>query len=156
MEGLRRMFKVTRIASEQVCPLLVELFATDSELVNQWHIAAGQGLAACAQKTASDLIELNCQVYKLTLNDEAVGYFAHEKANNEDFLTGFFLKPSMRTSEHKAAFFKVIKETINRPTFFAGVYSKNVPAVKFLQKHATSAREYKCAGAVMFTLKGVA
>lgn len=115
--------------------ILAECFASDQALLDQWHIVAGQGLDACVEKTFYDLQFCKVTVFKVTDKENLVGYFGQEKFEGLDCLTGFFLKPEYRSQWSRSQFWKLIKKQFNDKPFYCGLYSKNTPAIKFLESH---------------------
>lgn len=112
--------------------VLAECFVSDEGLLRKWHISSGQGLEACVEKTFADLKEAGVTFYKITSGPNLVGYFAKEACDSHQFLTGFFLKPEFRTTEAKNEFWSLVKTELKAP-FFCGLYTKNLPANKFIR-----------------------
>jgi hypothetical protein len=115
-------------------PLLKECFESDPILLEKFHIYAGQGLDACVNKTYQDLQEMNVTLFKIEKNSELVGYFAKELFDSKEYLTGFFIVPKFRTKEFKNEFWNLIKKEF-KPSFFCGLFEKNIPANKFIKSN---------------------
>jgi hypothetical protein len=120
--------------TNNIRPVLLECFGSDRELLNRWHIVAGSGAEACADKTLSDLRESSVLFFRLTQESNLAGYFGKEVHHEKEYLTGFFLMPIYRTDEGRKDFWKVIEMNFKSP-FYCGLYEKNIPANKFIQRH---------------------
>lgn len=124
-------------------PLLTECFATDPDLLAKWHIKAGSGLDSCVEKTFQDLIEARVLIFRVTNDQETVGYFGKEYFEGENYLTGFFIKPQFRSQ--KSDFWALIQNEFNG-AFLCGLYKKNKPAIGFIQKFkGQPIKEVQCA-----------
>lgn len=127
--------------------LLTELFSTDEELLNKWHILAPNSAEACAEKTLSDLNQCNVQVSLIKQDGEIIGFYGIEKNGWINNLTGFFLKPEYRNKEQITKFWTEVDGNFNKD-YFIGVYSKNTRAIEFLNKKTTT--KYESNDIVMF------
>ena len=110
--------------------VLLECFESDSELLEKWHIESGTSLDNCINRTYNDLQECNVSFYVLKDNDKIIGYFGIE---NNNFLTGFFLKLEYRTKDNILEFWNIVDSKFEG-NYMIGVYKKNEPAVEFLKK----------------------
>lgn len=126
------MFKVEE---KNYKPILRNCFKTDEELLIKWHIKSGQGLKNCVNKTFWDLQECGARVYGLYKGNDLIGYFAEENFKPYKFLTGFFLKPEFRDFDTKKEFWNLVIEHFNSKPFYCGLYTKNIPANKFIKAH---------------------
>ena len=123
--------------TESVKELLEFCFKTDPILMEQYHIEAPSTLERCVERTYKDMVSCNdLVVYRLSDNNETVGYFGVEEYEGEHFLTGFMLNKGYRDDNYKSDFWRIVNETIKKksPEYFCGVYQKNNRAVDFLQK----------------------
>lgn len=118
-------------------PILNQCFDKDSNLVSQWHIEAGNGLENCVNRTYNDLQNLKVEFFKIEQDDRLVGYFAKEKYQNLNCLTGFFLMPEFRTEDGRKEFWQIIQQEFNGP-FLCGLYDKNEPAKKFVESQGAT------------------
>jgi len=114
--------------------MLKDCFVTDPNLLEKWHIASGQGLDACVDKTFQDLQYCKASIYKLTSESDLVGYFGKELCDDKQWLTGFFLFPKFRNEQNKKEFWQIVESEFQRP-YFCGLYEKNKPANAFIKKH---------------------
>lgn len=111
--------------------LIAKCYAMDQALINRWHTIAGAGLKACVDREIADLEEVSAKIYKVTENQELVGYFGKEMLLDNEVLTGFFLVPVYRNGEGRAIFWTQI-EKVFKKSFFCGLYVKNIPATRFI------------------------
>lgn len=117
--------------------ILAECFVSDNALLNQWHVRSGRGLEACVERTFEDLKGADVTFFKVTEGTNLVGYFAKETPSRHDFLTGFFIKPEFRTKEAKAEFWNLVRSQMSA-RFYCGLYTKNLPANKFIKSSGGS------------------
>jgi hypothetical protein len=115
--------------------LLLEMFDSDKELLNSFHIEAPCSLDKAVDRTLKDLQMCEVlMVYQLkTDSGELVGWIGHEVFAGDNYLTGFGIKPKFRTKEMKDFFFDVVKEKLG-DNYFVGLYERNFPARKFIEK----------------------
>jgi N-acetylglutamate synthase-like GNAT family acetyltransferase len=113
--------------------IIEDCFATDPELIEKWHLVAGDGLEACSKKTYEDMFECNVDFYCIEDNKNLVGYYGVENYDGMKFLTGFFIKPSYRNKEYIKEFWNMIDNKMN-DTYMIGIYNKNERAKNFLLK----------------------
>lgn len=123
------MMKAEKITNYK--SVIKECFSTDADLISHFHISAGEGLNNCVERTYSDLRDANVSFYRVSSGGELVGFFGIEPVQGHHALTGFFIKPEMRTK--KSEFWSLIKDATESKPFLCGVYSKNTRAVKFLK-----------------------
>lgn len=110
---------------------LYECFKTDKDLIQKWHVDSGKGLDACVKRTYKDLKSAQVRVYELKKDSELFGYFGIEK---ESFLTGFFIIPKFRTKDGVTMFWNEVDNKFKDPIYYTGLYNKNIPAIKFIEK----------------------
>jgi predicted acetyltransferase len=116
--------------------LLKDCFATDSDLINTWHIEAGTDLDTCVNRTYNDLQKHNVMVFVLEEYNKIIGYFGIEDATDYNmgyFMTGFFIKPEYRTKKMIKKFWDIIDNTFTG-VYSVGVFKKNIPAIEFLKR----------------------
>lgn len=116
-------------------PVLEDCFITDETLLSKYHIESGKGLDVCVNKTFNDF---NKSYFPLTfytlLNEEKiVGYFCVEHLEKIKCLSGFFIKPSFRNEAIKKEFWNIVSKEMQND-FLCGLYLKNIPAIKFIEK----------------------
>lgn len=113
--------------------IILDCFSSDKALTEKWHIVSGSGLENCVDRTTNDLKEFKVVFYKLTENEKLVGYFGIE---NGTHLTGFFIKPEFRNKEIIKEFWNIVDSKFNS-TYMVGIFKKNIPAKRFLEKRTT-------------------
>lgn len=112
---------------------LRNLFASDQDLLDKYHIVSGQGLDACVDRTISDLEKAkNFSFHKITVDNKEVGFFGKESFG-QDWLTGFFLVPEYRGSKGVEIFKDRVFAEFS-PFFMCGLYTKNTRAINFIKK----------------------
>lgn len=114
--------------------IIKECFESDEDLLSKWHICSGEGLDICVDRTYGDIAVSGTDFYSITKDGELVGFFGHEKVQNLNALTGFFIKPEYRNKEDVSQFWDIILKELNGP-FICGIYEKNDRAKKFLEKN---------------------
>lgn len=114
--------------------LLLKCFKADKDLIENWHIEAGNGLETCVNRTYSDLISNNVQLFELIENNETIGYFGKELAYGGLYLTGFFIMPKFRNKDTIMQFWNCVNKEFS-DKYFCGIYKKNKPAFEFLIKN---------------------
>ena len=102
-------------------------------LINNYHVLAGSPVNKCIYRTVLDFKKWNVKVHTLEHDGKFVGYFGEELVGTENWLTGFFIMPEFRKSLGKD-FWNMVTEHFNG-SFKAGLYSHNIPAIKFLMKN---------------------
>jgi hypothetical protein len=118
------------LLTRQIDLLVATAYASDPTLIEKWHITAGKGLSACISQTIEDLKTCpTLEFYQVMEDGQFVGYFGIENLGN--YLVTLFLKPELRSRRDE--FWKLIEEKMN-PTWKAGIYSKNIPCLKFYSK----------------------
>ena len=96
------------IKPEDYEALVRECYESDKDHISKIHFYSDLGFEACIKNTARDAWIYNVQWYKVLEDNKTVGYFGHEVFNEQDWLTGFFIKPEFRKS--KQDFWKVITD----------------------------------------------
>lgn len=120
-----------------------ECFSSDGELLNKWHISAPANVDICTNKTFEDLKEaINFEFYELREQGQTAGFIGVEKRMDNNFLTGFFLKPDYRKEENKNEFWGIVKDKAG-DSFSSAIHPKNIRADKFLSKQPHSRMETK-------------
>lgn len=121
--------------AKDISTLILECFATDTELLEKWHIEAPASLEICAAKTTKDLLDLKVSVYCIEKHNKVIGYFGKEIVDDNQFLTGFFIKPEYRTKNNIKEFWNKVNTIMGGTSFFCGIYKKNKRAYNFLMKN---------------------
>lgn len=119
-----------------------ECFASDPDLLSQWHIAAPASLDVCVGKTLHDIETTfdrpSFRFYRAYEGDKLVGYWGTEFGQ---YINLIFVKPEFRRREFMREFWDAVECSLE-PTFFTAVYAKNLPAVKFYSKLGTKTKEF--------------
>ena len=118
----------TLLKNSEVFDVIVNCYQSDSELVSKYHVTPGK-LSDCVDRTVSDLLNNNVNVYKIQVNDKFIGYFGESEGK---YLNGFFVMPKER--KNNADVWNVIKAHFSG-SFKTAVFSKNTRAIKFLKKN---------------------
>lgn len=105
---------------------LFDLYSSDPELVEKWHIRAGEEITTCVEDTW-DIIKN----HELFLYD--FGYFSISREEVVPRLGGFFIKPEFRTNEYKNLWYSELCSKMPK-IFLSGLHNKNLRGIKFLQK----------------------
>ncbi len=118
--------------SKAVRQSIEECFATDQDLLDQWHIESGNGLENCVDRTMRDVAKFDHSFKFFTVHEgnSLVGYWGIEFGQ---YINLIFVKPGFRTKDFMAKFWDEIKKSVCEP-FYTAVYSKNIPAIRFYGK----------------------
>lgn len=123
------------VSQSEIFDLIVNCYQTDNAFIKKYHELSGSTLSACVDRTVSDFINNNVNVYKLTDKEDLIGYFGE----HNNWLTGFFILPNKR-KQYKT---KVWNQVINHfdKDFNVGILLKNKPARKFLLNNGCITQE---------------
>lgn len=114
--------------------VVLKCFATDPAFVDKYHIAAGSGLAGCADRTIGDLKKMHSsfEFFEIYDGDKLAGFIGTEDLPEMQILSTFFMMPEYRTRKGMSDFWRHIRANhFNNGPFFSGIYEKNSRAVKF-------------------------
>lgn len=143
------------VRTHNIKHVLYECFATDQQLLDKFHVAAGSGLEGCVKRTMDDFSSCeHLQFYKIMDGKTLVGY-AGKEIHSEfgSFLTGFFIKPSYRSRPHVKEFWKLVKALMNDGCFFVALHTHNTRAINFIEKAgAERVKEYENEQNVLYYL----
>lgn len=117
----------TLLSKNEIFDVIVNCYQSDRDLISKFHVVSGSGLSSCVDRTVSDFINNDINIYSISDNNQFIGYFGESEGK---FLNGFFIMPERRKS-HKNKVWKMIQSHFNND-FKAAIYSKNSRAVKFL------------------------
>lgn len=117
------------LKNSEVFDVIVNCYQSDNELVSKFHVTPGN-LSGCVDRTVSDLLNNNVNVYKIQENDRFIGYFGESEGQ---YLNGFFVMPKERPV-YTASVWNLIKDHFGNP-FNTAIFAKNDRAVKFLKKN---------------------
>lgn len=123
------------LSKNEIFDVIVNCYQTDSELVSKFHVTPGN-LSVCVDRTVSDLINNDVNVYKVEDEGKFIGYFGD---TDNKFLNGFFVLPKER-SLYTPFVWDMIKDHFNN-NFKTAVFNHNERAVKFLQKNGCKLNE---------------
>lgn len=123
------MMKIRRV--RYVKNLLLECYRADEDLVSKWHQA--NGVAECVRYEEHAIKQNDVMVFKVIQDGELVGYFGKELGCELPCLTSFFIMPKFRETKSKDEYWTIVLDHFKGP-FLCGVFEKNIPANKFIQK----------------------
>lgn len=125
---------VTESPKSRVKEAVRECFASDSDLLQKWHIVAPASLDECVHKTIKDVEEFDVsfKFYVVYVSDLLAGYWGTEFGN---YINLIFIKPFFRCKEFVTKFLKEIWDRMP-DEFRTAVYEKNQPAVRFYTRLA--------------------
>lgn len=129
---------------------LINLYETDKDLLNIYHIEAPNTAEVCAERTLADLKDSNVEIHLINKNNEIIGYYGIEKNGWINNLTGFFLKPEFRTKENIIDFWNKVDNNFDRD-YYIGVYPKNIRVIEFLNKKTKE--KYESNGCIFFKVR---
>lgn len=124
---------------------VAECFASDRELIERWHIAAGQGLQACIDRTMNDVkaFHPSFRFHRLEREGKLLAYWGTEF---DHYINLIFVKPECRNASFMKAFWEHVTSGLPK-TFYSAVYSKNRPAVGFYLRRGGELEEFRHEGA---------
>lgn len=106
---------------------LFDLYSTDSELIEKWHIRAGEGIETCTNDTWDIIKDHEKYLYDF-------GYFSIDRDGDiVPRLCGFFIKPNYRNAENKQLLYREICSKMPN-IFLSALHNKNIRGIKFLSK----------------------
>lgn len=99
------------------------------------HDFSGFTVKQCAKDVINKLNTLNNYNFYLVFNKgDLVGYFGTTVSDGYDCLYTFFVRPKYRNQNNLPPFWSVILSKFDGD-FFAGIYSSNEPATRFLTRN---------------------
>lgn len=105
-------------------------YSSYPEITEKWHVASGAGLNGCIKRTVDDLNSFETLRFFVVKDGiKFVGYFGIEFDGK--YMPTIFISPEYR--KNKSLFWSEVKNKMN-PIFRAGIYSKNIPCLKFYSK----------------------
>ncbi len=113
--------------------LINKCYKSDPVHMVKVHASGELGIEYCIMKEVLDLSSGNVNIFALEDNNEFIGYFGDEWCSPDRWLTGFFIMPEKRKT-YKKEVWNTILNHFNCP-FKSGLYTRNVPAKKFLLKN---------------------
>ena len=122
--------------------LILDCYKTDLPFLVDYHELASDSLSDCVDRTFHDFTLCNVVINVLEDNNTCFGYFGCLNQNGQNWLTGFFLKPEYRTSEHKRNMWNIITNHLQH-SFKVGMLVKNERASKFLLKNGCEFSHYE-------------
>ena len=112
----------------------MDLFSTDKDLIEKYHIEAPASVYQCAIRTLQDLSDANVSLYSMLDDGEIVGYIGEECLENSvKGLSGFFIVPVKRTKSFIIKFWDAVKRIMG-DIVLCGLYVKNTRAISFIEK----------------------
>lgn len=106
---------------------LKNLYTSEPEIYEKWHIKAGEGLEVCTQDTWDIIKDHDKYLYNF-------GYFSIVRTPGDlPRLGGFFIKPEFRNEETKSLFIQEVYSKMPK-IFASALHNKNTRAIKFLKK----------------------
>jgi len=126
--------------------LLIELFSTDDDLLNKYHISAPNSVEVCAERTLDDLN--GSAVYLFERDSNLIGYYGISGSS----LTGFFITPENRNKEVISAFWNEVESKFTKD-YYCGLYNKNTRAIEFIRKKSIEEYPVKEWDGIFFKIK---
>ncbi|GAC1606237.1 MAG: hypothetical protein NVS3B3_05910 [Aquirhabdus sp.] len=116
--------------TEKIHPYVQKAYLSCPEIVNNWHVIAGHGPKKCISRTVKDLKKCETlRFFVVTYREKFVGYFGLEFEGS--YMPTLFIMPEFRKDKRK---FWAELEKLALNEFMAGIYSKNLPCMKFYAK----------------------
>ena len=124
---------VRQVKRENWEALLTTCFSSDNDLISKWHIESGTNVKTCVHRTLTDLLSCDLNVFTFMVDDQLAAYFGKERCDGKEFMTGFFIMPQYRNRFFITQFWLKVRGFFDEP-FYSGIYTKNIPARKFLDR----------------------
>jgi hypothetical protein len=119
--------------NKEIAEMIRDLYESDQEHILNVHETSEKGLEYCINRTIADYVCNNIKIYSLNIDNKLIAYFGEEDLNGERWLTGFMIKPEMRSIYKKEVWNNILDHF--KGQFKVGLYSKNIPGIKFLEKN---------------------
>ena len=124
--------------TEKFEEVIRELYATDPELIDKYHVLAPTDFESAVKDTVeafkTEQRLSNFEMWEIREAGKLVAYFGISYLLKMSLMTGYFVLPQYRNSEFFPKFFSIIKSKMPR-TWFTAPYKKNTRAIKFLKKN---------------------
>lgn len=120
---------------EQYEELIGECFSEDEELIEEWHVAAGEGLDACVEDTIETLrtqAHSSFRFFEVLEEDKRIGFFGTEHLHALGFLTTFFIRPKYRKKKYILAYWDLISRYFDCKEFTTAIWAQNARAYDHL------------------------
>lgn len=125
-----KSFKETNI--QEITDRIIDCYRDCPRTTNLHNDFSGYTVEECAEDIIEKLDSLDTYNFYLVYKDtELVGYFGDTIANDLDCLYTFFVRPTYRNSKDLTDFWSLVTSNFDGD-FFAGIYSSNEPAQRFL------------------------
>lgn len=112
-----------------------ECYKSDSDLINIYHIKAGEGLESCVSDTVNELKNNTDKSFKFysiqSQPDVFFGFFGIEHFDEVNYLTSFFLVPQFRIKDSKKLFWEIITSCFENTLFKTAINIKNIRGLNF-------------------------
>lgn len=113
--------------------VIAEMFPTDKDLIEKYHINADKNATHCVIRTINDL-EMADKSFKFFIikdNESTAAFFGTEFGN---YLNTFFIHPSYRKKEVIGKIWNKVSGHFSA-SFFTALYGKNTRAINFYLKN---------------------
>ncbi len=132
---------MNRHALQNVRRSVSEAFLADSDLIDRWHIEAGKGVRVCIERTMKDVettFDTSFKFYRIDDGGRLAAYWGTEFGN---YINLIWVRPEFRNKFFLNRLWNQVQESVSSP-FYAAVYSKNLPAVRFYSRHGSKIRDF--------------
>lgn len=124
--------------TEKFEDVIRELYPTDPELLEKYHVLAPTDIESAVKDTVdafkTEQRSSNFEMWEIREDEKLVAYFGISHLLKISLMTGYFVLPEYRNKEFFPKFFSIVKSKMPR-TWFTAPYKKNTRAVKFLKKN---------------------
>lgn len=118
--------------SEDKKKVVAELYQQESE---EWHRKIHKNEGTCSENVESTVETINddYSFFVVEKDNELVGFFAKFNGAELPILDGFHIAKKFRQKETLIEFWDLVKGIFGE-TIYCGLLSKNIPAIKHLEK----------------------
>lgn len=118
------------ITIDECKEFLLNHYGEDQDLINVYHIASGNGVESCANRTIDDLQQCGEDLKLYQIDNGCV--FGTEL--DGDYLNLLYIRPSFRNKDSMKDIWKTIRSTLSKK-FVTSLYPKNTRAINFYLKN---------------------
>lgn len=117
------------------------MFPLDKDLIEKYHIEAGNGEEKCTARTISDIKTTTNEDFKfyiITEGNEVIGFFGEEF--NKKYINTIFVSPFYRNKEKMKEIWNLISSHFMKP-FATSLYKKNSRCIDFYIKNGAKIKK---------------
>lgn len=115
--------------------IIRELYSSDVNFVNKYNVGEGENLEEQISKSVEVLSNTpDLTVFSIRDEGNLIAYFGRQRFNEDQFLTGFFIKKEFR-NRHFVEYFFIVLDAYFDGAFYCILHYKNSKAINFIVKN---------------------